>query len=203
MFGEITYVIWDSVSRQAAIIDAGMSNKAEQDAIDSYISANNLSVKYLLNTHLHLDHTFGIKHASEVYGVHLSASPLDEPLSKRIEEQALMFHLPIKASNVDITHHLHDGDTIDLGDSKLIVIEVPGHSPGGLAFYSPADKIVFTGDSLFHSSIGRTDLPGGSHATLVKAVTDKLLSLPPDTVVYPGHGPSTTIAHERAFNPYL
>lgn len=203
MFGEKTYILWDEESRQAAIVDAGMSNDTERQVIDDYILSNQLQVKYLLNTHIHLDHAFGIPYIKNTYNVGLSASPYDAPLAESIEQQAISFHLPIKASNVVIDNNLHNGDTISLGDNHLEVIEVPGHSRGGLAFYSPADKFVLTGDSLFHSSIGRTDLPGGSHATLIKSVTKQLLSLPGDTIVYPGHGPSTTIAHERAFNPYL
>ncbi len=203
MFGEITYVVWDDASLEAAIVDAGMSTDAERRAIDLFIAENELKIKYLLNTHVHLDHTFGVPYIEKQYGVKLSASPLDTPLADRIEQQAVLFHLPIKPSNVTIANELREGDVLYLGDNKLEVIEVPGHTPGGLAFYSPEQHFVLTGDSLFHSSIGRTDLPGGNHATLVKAVTDNLLSLPPDTVVYPGHGQSTTIAHELRYNPFL
>ena len=203
MFGEITYVVWDDASLEAAIVDAGMSTDAKRRAIDLFIAENELKIKYLLNTHVHLDHTFGVPYIEKQYGVKLSASPLDTPLADRIEQQAVLFHLPIKPSNVTIANELREGDVLYLGDNKLEVIEVPGHTPGGLAFYSPEQHFVLTGDSLFHSSIGRTDLPGGNHATLVKAVTDNLLSLPPDTVVYPGHGQSTTIAHELRYNPFL
>lgn len=203
MFGEITYIVWDMTTRQAAVIDPGMSNDNERKAIDNYIADKELEIKYLLNTHIHLDHTFGIGHIERTYGVQLSASPADSPLAQRIEQQAVMFHLPFHATNVEIAHPLVAGDVIKLGDSRLEVIEVPGHTPGGLSFYSAENHIVFTGDSLFHSSIGRTDLPGGNHVLLVKSVTGRLLSLPDDTVVYPGHGPATTIGHERNFNPYL
>lgn len=203
MFGETTYVVWDDATLDTAIIDAGMSTDAERRAIDTFIADNKLQIKYLLNTHIHLDHTFGVPYIEATYGVKLSASPLDTPLADRIEQQAVLFHLPIKPSNVTIDYPLHEGDEIKLGDCSLKVIEVPGHTPGGLAFYSPLQHFVITGDSLFHSSIGRTDLPGGNHSTLVRAVTDKLLGLPPETTVYPGHGPSTTIGHERRYNPFL
>lgn len=203
MFGETTYVVWNDESREAAIVDAGMSTDAERLAIDSFISNNKLIIKYLLNTHVHLDHAFGVPYSEKKYGIKLSASPLDTPLADRIEQQAVLFHLPIKASNVIITNQLNEGDILFLGDNKLEVIEVPGHTPGGLAFYSPEQHFVLTGDSLFYGSIGRTDLPGGNHATLVKAVTDKLLTLPANTVVYPGHGPSTTIEQELRYNPFL
>ena len=159
MFGEITYVVWDDASLEAAIVDAGMSTDAERRAIDLFIAENELKIKYLLNTHVHLDHTFGVPYIEKQYGVKLSASPLDTPLADRIEQQAVLFHLPIKPSNVTIANELREGDVLYLGDNKLEVIEVPGHTPGGLAFYSPEQHFVLTGDSLFHSSIGRTDLP--------------------------------------------
>ena len=98
---------------------------------------------------------------------------------------------------------LADGDEVRFGDETLKVIAVPGHSPGGIALYSASGKVVFTGDSLFRRSIGRTDLPGGNGRQLVESVTEKLLSLPPDTLVLPGHGPSTTIGEERLGNPFL
>ena len=203
MFGEITYIVWDDATRQTAIVDAGMSTADERAAIDTFIADNNLTVKYLLNTHVHLDHTFGAHHVMSTYGVKLSASPFDTPLADRIEQQAVLFHLPVKPRNVIIGNPLREGDTLSLGDSELKVIEVPGHTPGGLAFYSPSGHFVLTGDSLFHSSVGRTDLPGGDYKTLIKAVTDKLLTLPADTVVYPGHGEPTTIGHELRYNPFL
>jgi len=203
MFGETTYLVWDDDSLETSIVDAGMSTDAERHELDSFIEQKKLKIKYLLNTHVHLDHAFGVPYAEERYGLRLSASPFDEPLADRIEQQAVLFHLPIKPSNVVITNLLYDGDVIKLGISELYVIEVPGHTPGGLAFHSPNDHFVLTGDSLFHSSIGRTDLPGGDHTLLVSSVTEKLLSLPADTIVYPGHGPSTTIGHERLYNPFL
>lgn len=203
MFGEITYIVWDSVSHEAAIIDAGMISESEEQAIDKFISEEGLNIKYLINTHLHIDHVFGVPHAKTRYSIGLSASEADSMLASRIKEQVQMFHLPVEAPDIEIAHPLNDGDILKLGNQELKVISVPGHSPGGLALYSKSGKFVVTGDSLFNRSIGRTDLPGGDYATLINAVTDKLLSLPDDTRVYPGHGPATTIADERRFNPYL
>ncbi len=98
---------------------------------------------------------------------------------------------------------LHDGDTLDVGNLRLRVLHVPGHSPGGVAFYLEKEGVVFSGDALFQMGIGRTDLPGGDYDRLIASIRAKLLSLPPDTVVYPGHGPATTIARERVGNPFL
>lgn len=203
MFSEMTYVVWNPASTEAAIIDAGMLSKSECSSIDNFISEEGLKVKYLINTHLHIDHVFGVNHVQSRYSVDLSASQADSMLASRIADQIKMFHLPVEPPKLEITHSLNDGDILKLGDEELKVIAVPGHSPGGIALYSPSGKFVVTGDSLFNRSIGRTDLPGGDYTTLVDAVTDKLLTLPDDTRVYPGHGPSTTIGDERRFNPFL
>lgn len=203
MFGEITYVVWDEATREAAVVDAGMSNRAEREAIDRFIAANNLQVKYLLNTHMHVDHAMGIPYMKQQYGAKLHASAAEQPLAAMLKEQQAMFHLPVVVENVTIDKFLRSGDEIKLGDSVLTVIDVPGHTPGGVAYYCAAQHFVLTGDSLFLGSIGRTDLYGGSHEALLDAVKNNLLTLPADTVVYPGHGPATTIGHERTYNPYL
>lgn len=203
MFGETTYIVYDTVSREAAVIDPGMINAAEEKRLDTFVEDNNLCLKHIINTHLHIDHSFGINHLRARYGLQLSASPADAFLASRIADQARMFHLPVEASNVTIDRPMRAGDTIRLGSHELHVIEVPGHSPGGLSLYAPDGHFVITGDSLFRGSIGRTDLPGGDHSTLICSVTDRLLTLPDDTTVYPGHGPATTIGDEKRFNPYL
>lgn len=203
MFGEITYLVWDPTTSEAAVIDAGMVDDAERKAIDNFIEDKHLTLKYLINTHLHIDHCFGVKHIQKKYGVALSASTADSMLATRIKEQAQMFRVPVDVDNVTITHNLSDGDVLKLGEDELKVISVPGHSPGGIALYAPESHFVITGDSLFNRSIGRTDLPGGDYVTLIRAVTDKLLNLPGDTKVFPGHGAPTTIAEERRFNPFL
>ncbi|MDE6403287.1 MAG: MBL fold metallo-hydrolase, partial [Muribaculaceae bacterium] len=182
---------------------AGMSDRAEREVVDGFIAANDLQVKYLLNTHIHVDHALGIPYMKQRYGVGLHASAAEEPLAALLQEQQAMFHLPVAVENVTIDTHLRAGDEIKLGDSTLTVIDVPGHTPGGIAFYCAAQHFVLTGDSLFLGSIGRTDLYGGNHDALIESVKNNLLSLPPETVVYPGHGPATTIGHERTYNPYL
>lgn len=203
MFSEITYIVWDEVSREAAIIDASMLYDDERSAIDNFIAEEKLSLKYMINTHLHIDHCFGVAHITSRYGLELLASEADQSLASRIKDQAQMFRIPADVDNVSIKHNLTDGDKLYLGKEELEVIAVPGHSPGGIALYAPESSFVVTGDSLFNRSIGRTDLPGGDYATLIKAVTERLLSLPGQTVVYPGHGLPTVIAEERRFNPFL
>lgn len=203
MFGETTYVVWDYKSRQAAIIDPGMINDRERRELDDFISGHSLTVKYLINTHVHIDHVFGDRYVSERYGVPVSAHPADSPLAERVTQQAQMFRLPVNVENIVIESPLADGDTLMLGDETIEVIHVPGHSPGGIALYAPESGFVISGDSLFAGGIGRTDLPGGDYPTLVKAIQERLLTLPADTVVYPGHADPTTIGHERQYNPYL
>lgn len=203
MFGEMTYVVYDEVSREASVVDPGMLNDRETALLDAFLEQNSLSVTHVLATHLHVDHVMGLSHLSGRTGLGVTASLDDQPLASRIAEQVQMFRLPLKLGKVEIAHPIADGDVIRIGNGELKVIAVPGHSQGSVAFYDAADGFVLTGDALFSGSIGRTDLPGGDYATLVKSITSRLLTLPPETVVYPGHGPATTIGREKEFNPYL
>ncbi|MBR5744671.1 MAG: MBL fold metallo-hydrolase [Muribaculaceae bacterium] len=198
-----TFVVFDVFSREAAVIDAGMLYDDEWQEFSDYVEKERLKIKYLLNTHLHIDHLFGVAEAVNRYGIGLSASTADSMLSDRVDQQAAMFGIRRKMEQINIEHPLADGDEIRLGNSILKVIATPGHSLGGICFYSADDGLLFSGDTLFQTGIGRTDLPGGDYATLIHSITDRLLTLPDDTKVLPGHGPSTTIAMERQYNPFL
>ena len=203
MFAVNTFVVFDVFSREAAVIDAGMLYDDEWQEFSDYVKKEHLKIKYLLNTHLHIDHLFGVAEAVNRYGIGLSASTADSMLSDRVDQQAAMFGIRRKMEQINIEHPLDDGDEIHLGNSILKVIATPGHSLGGICFYSADDGLLFSGDTLFQTGIGRTDLPGGDYATLIHSITDRLLTLPDDTKVLPGHGPSTTIAMERQYNPFL
>lgn len=203
MFGVNTYVVWDEASRECAVIDPACTTEAEWQSLSSFIASEKLTVKHLINTHLHLDHTFGDQRVAEAYGVGLEASPLDAFLGADRQGQADMFHLPMRLPPLQIDVELHQGDRIWLGKEWMEVLEVPGHSPGSLVLWCPADGWLITGDVLFRGSIGRTDLPGGSHSQLVEGIRSKLLPLPGGVRVFPGHGPFTTLAEEAASNPYL
>lgn len=203
MFAENTYVVSDSLTHEAAVIDAGMLFDDEWQEFDAYIADNRLKVTHLLNTHLHIDHLFGNDRVCSQYGVVIEASAADEPLLKRCQQQAAMFGIKRQLPDLKIGKELHDGDEIALGASSLRVIATPGHSLGGLSFYSKTDQILFTGDTLFRCGIGRTDLPGGNYSTLIHSIIERLLVLPDDTIVYPGHDAPSTIGEERRFNPYL
>lgn len=203
MFGVNSYVMWDPESLEAAIVDPGMIDQAEKDALDSFISRNSLRPTQLINTHSHLDHIFGNTYIKEKYGLEIKANPADNFLARTLPEQAARFgmRLPLAPQSLDV--ELHDGDTIYLGKEPIEIIAVPGHSPGSIALYCPESGFVITGDALFPGSIGRTDLPKGDHATLIDSIRRRLLSLPDETVVLAGHGGETTIGREKTTNPYL
>ena len=203
MFGINTYVVFDPESKKCAIIDPGMSNPFEEKAIDDFIAKKGLTLTNIINTHLHIDHVVGVAYLKGKYNVPVMAHEGDEFLGERLSDQARMFGLAMNLDSVKISQYLKDGDIIKIGDGVLNVIGVPGHSKGSVALYDPNGGFLISGDALFKSSIGRTDLPGGNYSELIDNIKTKLLSLPENTVVYPGHGPSTTIGDEKKRNPFL
>lgn len=202
-FQENTYIVWDEATLEAAIIDCGALFPQEEERIEEFINDNELKVKYILNTHLHLDHCFGNAWAAKRYEVLPMAHEDDEILLARMGEQARMFGLPFEVRTEKLGRYLKDGDVLMLGNNEIKVIHTPGHSRGGLCFYISSTGWLISGDSLFEGSIGRTDLEGGSYATLIKSITEHLMILPEETVVYPGHGAYTTIGEEKKCNPFL
>ena len=203
LFGVNTYILGDADSREAVIIDPGMTKETECKQIDDFVRENSLKLCHMINTHMHIDHSFGVSYISRTYGLPLEANKEDQFLAERIQQQAKMFGLPISVEDLNINTALVDGQIINVGSEELRVIHVPGHSPGGIAFYSPESGFLISGDSLFQRSIGRTDLPGGDYNQLINSLNMKLMTLPGETVVYPGHGPETMIKDEKDFNPYL
>lgn len=202
MFEENTYVVYDPDSREAVIIDPGMHSDEERQALDAFIDREHLKVVGLVNTHMHVDHTFGDAHVTTRYGAAVQAGANDAQLGRIMPQQAARFGMRHGVEPIEVDVPLRQGDIIHVGSGELRVLDVPGHSPGSIALYSP-QGFVITGDALFRGSIGRTDLFGGDHATLIDSIRRELLSLPPDTVVLPGHGPETTIGQEAASNPFL
>lgn len=201
-FGENTYLLIDSVTKEAAVVDPGMINAREERMFDKAVADNGAKLTQIINTHLHLDHCFGANYVKQAYGAPLKAHEDDAILGYTIAEQMAKFGM--RGGNpVEIDVKLSDGDTIDIGESRLQVIHVPGHSKGGIALYYKEGGVLISGDSLFLGSIGRTDLLGGNQSRLISSIKSKLLALPDDTKVLPGHGPATTIGYERTHNPYL
>lgn len=203
MFGVNTYILWDDISKEAAIIDPGMINDAERKSIDEFIEVKKLQLKCLINTHMHIDHSFGIAYIKDKYGLKLMGNIDDQFLAERLKQQANMFGLPESIADLVIEINLKDGDKLKIGDEDIIIKQVPGHSPGSIIIYAIDSNILVSGDVLFQHSIGRTDLPGGNYPQLINAINNKLMTLPDDTIVYPGHGFETTIIEERKYNPYI
>lgn len=185
------------------IIDPGCFNPAEERHLANYLAENRLTVTCVVNTHLHIDHVLGNAFVEKITGIRAQAHPGDAFWLNGLDAQCRMFGLqpPTEKTNANLT--LKEGDTVQVGQEVFTVLEVPGHSPGSIALYNAAQACVLTGDALFSGSVGRTDLTGGDHNTLIKHIQDKLMALPDSTVVYCGHGPSTTIGLERVHNPYL
>ncbi len=200
-FSENTYVLYDE-SKECVVIDPGCSHEAEELELTQFISDNHLKPIRLLNTHCHIDHILGNKFVADTYGLSLEANENEEDNVKRADTYAAMFGLG-SLDTISISKFLKEGDTIGFGHSKLEVLFTPGHSPGHVIFYDPIQKIMIGGDVLFRESIGRTDLPGGSYHTLIQSIQNKLFTLDDDIVVYPGHGPETTIGYEKQYNPFL
>ncbi len=203
MIGENCYVVSDD-TREAVVIDCGASSAHEEKTIADYIQAEGLQIKHLLCTHAHFDHIFGVPFIAGKYNVNPVFHEADRPLYDSMPSQVRDFIgttydriLPPPAGYVT------DGDRITFGTHTFEVIHTPGHSLGGVEYYCKEEQILFSGDSLFRYSIGRTDLPGGDYRTLIESLTNRILTLPDDVTVYPGHGPTTTIGEEKRENPYL
>lgn len=203
LFGINTYLVFDPDTKQCAIIDPGMSTPEEEEAIENFIAEKGLTLSQIINTHLHIDHVAGIPFLREKYGAPLLAHEGDSFLAEGIDSQAKMFGLNMNIGEIEISEYLKAGDKIKIGNGVLEVISVPGHSKGSIALYDPQGKYLISGDALFKGSIGRTDLPGGNYTELIDSIESRLLTLPDDTVVLPGHGPASTIGQEKQTNPFL
>lgn len=200
---ENTYLLYDETG-ECIIIDAGCLFPQEEDQLVNFISENSLKLKQVLNTHLHFDHAFGNHFLAKKYNILPAANQADEFMIPSIQEQVKRFGLmDLKIQSQELGSYLNEGDIVHFGNTELKVLQVPGHSPGSICFYNEKENLLFSGDVLFLESIGRTDLPMGNYGTLIDGITKKLLTLPDETVVYPGHGEQTSIKHEKQFNPYL
>lgn len=196
-----TYLVSDDHDR-CLVIDPAFQPGEETMAFDRIIAERNLNLEGQINTHCHVDHLLGVRHLEQRYGHKLSAH---EDEAKNIRNAPLMGEIfGLKLEPIEgISRVIGDQEFIALGDDQLLALHVPGHSPGSLAFYSEKGGFVVTGDALFRGSIGRTDLPGGDYDQLIESIRSQLLTLPSETIVYPGHGPASTIGEEKEENPFL
>lgn len=200
-FQENTYLLWNE-KRNSIIIDPGCYFTAEEETLQNFIESNGLRPVQLVNTHCHIDHVFGNRWVERQYGLPLHIHPNEEKVLQFAAASGNMFGVHLDPYKGPL-HYLEDGDIIHLDEDQLEVITAPGHSPGHICLYCKAQQFVIGGDVLFFESIGRTDLPGGNHGQLIKSILERLFVLPDDTIVYPGHGPRTTIGHEKRNNPFL
>ncbi len=201
-FQENTYLVYDD-TKEAIVIDCGCIIDYEKKAFKQYIADNELNIVKVINTHLHLDHQFGNRFLFETYNIAPVAHAEDEFLLENVKSQGAMFGIPLKEEAQTLSGYIEDNQIFTFGSTSFKALHVPGHSPGSVAFYFENENAVFVGDVLFKSSIGRTDLPKGDYATLIRSIQNRLLPLPDSTIVYSGHGPTTTIGEEKVNNPFL
>lgn len=199
-FQENTYVAFDQTG-EGVILDPGCYEQQEQLTLSQFINDNHLQITQVINTHCHIDHVLGNQFIKDKYQVPLAIPEGEKEVLAAVKAYAPVYGFP-KYQEADVDEYILVQDTINFGDTRFEVLFVPGHSPGHLAFYNAESKICLGGDVLFQGSIGRTDLPGGDHQTLITSIHEKIFSLPDETIVYSGHGPPTTVGQEKKTNPF-
>ncbi|MFM7854616.1 MAG: MBL fold metallo-hydrolase [Flammeovirgaceae bacterium] len=196
---ENTYVLFDSTG-EGVVIDPGCYTPEEGEMLSSFIAKEKIKVKYLLNTHCHVDHVLGNYFVKNTYGVPFLIHANEESVLRAVKAYAGNYGF-FGYTEVLPDGFLVEGDTVQFGDTTLSTLFLPGHSPGHIGFYHAEGKSLFAGDVLFQRSIGRTDLPGGHFQTLIISIQQKIFLLPDDVTVYPGHGGPTTVGQEKIYNP--
>ena len=194
-----TYLL-SADDRSTIVIDCGAYTANEKERLEQYISSNNLHITHHLLTHAHPDHCFGARFIYEQYGILPEFKQEDIKIYKNLELLAEYLGMPLADKPLD--DYILLGDSISLGDTTIQVIPTPGHSSGSVCFYLATENLLFSGDTLFQGGIGRTDLPGSDYSQMIQSIAT-LKTLPEQTAVLPGHGPATSIAQEKAYNPYL
>ena len=201
-FQENTYVVYDD-TKECVIIDPGCYSEEEKTELSRFITTEELRPVKLINTHCHIDHVLGNKFASELWDLELHMHKEDLALLENAGHTSKMYGLEDYEGSPSPKHFLVEGDNLNFGYSSFNILFTPGHAPGHICLHSQKNNLVIAGDVLFQRSIGRTDLPGGDHNTLIKSIKSKLFTLDNETKVYCGHGPSTTIGYEKKYNPHL
>ncbi|HEY5122580.1 MAG TPA: MBL fold metallo-hydrolase [Ignavibacteria bacterium] len=197
------YIYWDQKTKEGLLIDPGAYTQKEENEILGFIEKKDIEIKYIINTHGHIDHILGNSFAKRNYDVPLMINKEDKFFVDNAEIQSKLFGLEIKEYPL-FDKYIEESKSIKIGESDISFLHTPGHSPGSICIIDIANKNVITGDVLFRGSIGRTDLQGGDYQTLITNIKNKLLKVcEDDFIVYPGHNESTTIGYEKKYNPFL
>jgi len=191
-------IFGDEATREAIVIDPG----ADIEKIVEILDRHGLHVKAIVITHAHIDHIGGAEKLRSLTGAPVWMNPSDELIAKSLALQAAWLGMP-NAKNPGIDQPAKEGDVLQLGPAKFQILQTPGHTPGSISLFIPTESKLVAGDTLFRESIGRTDLPGGSHKNILRSIQEKLFKLPDETLVIPGHGANTTIGREKRFNPFV
>ncbi len=200
-FSENTYLIINDKD-ECWVVDPGMQDDAEKAQLLRYLETEKLTPKGIINTHTHIDHILGVSALTKAYSIPFGMHEKDMPVLAGARGSAMLFGFDLPdAPQPDF--FISENEPLKLGDDELEVRFTPGHSPGSIIFYNVKEGWVIGGDVLFAGSIGRTDLPGGNHQTLLHSIQSQLFTLPDEVIVYPGHGPETTIGREKATNPFF
>lgn len=199
---ENTYVVWDE-SMECIIIDAGNCSAGEDSRLAEFITQQGLKPVMAVNTHGHFDHLMGVNYLKQTFGVKFALSSKDEYLRASAQQSCAMFGIAAVVEVPQIDIDLDSVESITFGNTELKVIKTPGHTPGGVSLFEPKSGQIFTGDTLFRESIGRTDLPGGEYGTIIRSILNNLIKLGDEVVVYPGHSDKSTIGHESLYNPFV
>lgn len=198
MLGCNCSIFGDETTREAIVIDPG----DDIDEIEAILDRHGLTLKAIVITHAHIDHIGGAAKLKRKRPVPVHMNANDQTLYDHLDMQAAWLGMETP-DRTEIDTPARDGDTLAVGATEFHVLHTPGHTPGSLCLWIPSEAKLVAGDTLFRESIGRTDLPGGDGRAIIRSIREKLLTLADETVVVPGHGPATTIAHEREFNPFL
>ena len=199
---ENTYIVWDD-TKECIVIDAGNLSAREDKMLAEFIEEQGLKPVLAVNTHCHFDHILGVEFLKMTYGVKFAASSADLPLLKNGRASGAMFGMELGALPEEIDIDLAEVGEVHFGNTVLRVIPTPGHTPGCVSLLHEESKTLFTGDTLFRESIGRTDLPGGDYPTIIKSILGEILPLGDEVTIYPGHADKSSIGHESLYNPFV
>ena len=202
-FAENTYVVYDEKTKDCIIIDPGCYDSDEEKMLFNFISSKKLIPKRLINTHCHIDHIFGNNFVMKNWNIKLFTHKKEEELLNQSQNIAKSYGFENYQPSPKADYFIDENDNIKLGKEKFKIFFTPGHSPGHICLYNKKYNFLISGDVIFMNSIGRTDLPGGNHKTLIESINTKIINLPEETTIYCGHGPSTTLVNEKINNPFL